>query len=157
MPRRNRPLERKIAPDPKYNNVLVARFINRLMMRGKKSTAQRIMYEALDIIAQRTKKDPLEVFQQAIKNATPLLEVRSRRVGGASYQIPVEVSQRRGLSLAIRWLVTNARKRPGGRTMAEKLAGELMDAANNTGATIKKREDTHRMAEANRAFAHYRW
>ncbi len=157
MPRRNRPLERKIAPDPKYNSVLVAKFINRLMMRGKKSTAQRIMYDALDIIASRTKKEPLEVFQQAIKNATPLLEVRSRRVGGASYQIPVEVPQRRGLSLAIRWLVTNARKRPGGHTMAEKLAGELMDAANNTGATIKKREDTHRMAEANRAFAHYRW
>ncbi len=157
MPRRNRSLEREIAPDPKYNSILVAKFINRLMMRGKKSIAQRIMYDALDIIAERTKKEPLEMFQQAVKNATPLLEVRSRRVGGASYQIPVEVPQRRGLSLAIRWLVTNARKRPGGRTMAEKLAGEIMDAANNTGITIKKREDTHRMAEANRAFAHYRW
>ncbi len=156
MPRRKRAEIRQIEPDPKYNSVLVARFINRLMMKGKKSVAQRIMYDALDIIAQKTKKDPLEVFQQAIKNATPLLEVRSRRVGGASYQVPVEVSERRGLTLAIRWLVTNARKRSG-RGMAQKLAGELMDAANNTGATIKQREDTHRMAEANRAFAHYRW
>ncbi len=156
MPRRKRAEIRHIEPDPKYNSVLVAKFINRLMMKGKKSVAQRIMYDALDIIAQKTKKDPLEVFQQAVKNATPLLEVRSRRVGGASYQVPVEVSERRGLTLAIRWLVTNARKHSG-RGMAQKLAGELLDAANNTGATIKQREDTHRMAEANRAFAHYRW
>jgi len=126
------------------------------MQRGKKSVAVRLVYDALDIIEERTKKSPLEVFEQAVKNATPLLEVRPRRVGGATYQIPMEVRPERRLSLAFRWLVQNARQRPG-KSMAEKLAGELMDAAAGQGASIKKKDDTHRMAEANRAFAHYRW
>ncbi len=156
MPRRNRPPKRKIAPDIKYNSVLVSQFINKLMLQGKKSTAQRIFYDALDLIEDRAKRPGLEVFEQAVKNVTPILEVKPRRVGGATYQVPVEVRADRRLSLAIRWLVASARNRSG-RSMAEKLAGELMDAANNTGATVKKREDTHRMAEANRAFAHYRW
>ena len=156
MPRRNRPPRREIPPDIKYNSVLAQRFINKLMQRGKKSTAQRIFYDALDIIEERTKRPGLEVFEQAVRNATPILEVKPRRVGGATYQVPVEVRPDRRLSLAIRWLVASARSRSG-KSMAEKLAAELMDAANNTGATIKKREDTHRMAEANRAFAHYRW
>jgi small subunit ribosomal protein S7 len=156
MPRRNRPPKREIAPDIKYDSVLVARFINKLMKDGKKSTAQRIFYSALDVIEERAKRPGLEVFEQAVKNATPIIEVKPRRVGGATYQVPVEVRPGRQLSLAIRWLLASARSRPG-RSMAEKLANELMDAARNTGATIKKREDTHRMAEANRAFAHYRW
>jgi len=156
MPRRNRPPKREIAPDIKYNSVLVSQFINKLMFRGKKSTAQGIFYDALDLIEERAKRPGLEVFEQAVRNATPILEVKPRRVGGATYQVPVEVRADRRLSLAIRWLVAAARSRSG-RSMAEKLAGELMDAANNTGATVKKREDTHRMAEANRAFAHYRW
>jgi small subunit ribosomal protein S7 len=156
MPRRNRPPKRKIAPDIKYNSVLVSRFINKLMQRGKKSTAQRIFYDALDVIEERTKRPGLDVFEQAVKNATPILEVKPRRVGGATYQVPVEVRPERRLSLAIRWLVASTRNRSG-RSMAEKLASELMDAAGNTGTTVKKREDTHRMAEANRAFAHYRW
>ncbi len=156
MPRRNRPPKREIAPDIKYNSVLVSQFINKLMQKGKKSTAQGIFYDALDLIEDRAKRPGLEVFEQAVRNATPILEVKPRRVGGATYQVPVEVRADRRLSLAIRWLVASARSRSG-RSMAEKLAGELMDAANNTGATVKKREDTHRMAEANRAFAHYRW
>jgi small subunit ribosomal protein S7 len=156
MPRRNRPPKREIAPDIKYNSVLVSQFINKLMQRGKKSTAQGIFYDALDLIEERAKRPGLEVFEQAVRNATPILEVKPRRVGGATYQVPVEVRADRRLSLAIRWLVASSRNRSG-RSMAEKLAGELMDAANNTGATVKKREDTHRMAEANRAFAHYRW
>ena len=156
MPRRNRPPRREIPPDIKYNSVLAQRFINKLMQKGKKSTAQRIFYDALDIIEQRAKRPGLEVFEQAVRNATPILEVKPRRVGGATYQVPVEVRPDRRLSLAIRWLVATARSRSG-KSMAEKLAAELMDAANNTGATIKRREDTHRMAEANRAFAHYRW
>ncbi len=156
MPRRNRPSRREIPPDIKYNSVLAQRFINKLMQKGKKSTAQRIFYDALDIIEQRAKRPGLEVFEQAVRNATPILEVKPRRVGGATYQVPVEVRPDRRLSLAIRWLVATARSRSG-KSMAEKLAAELMDAANNTGATIKRREDTHRMAEANRAFAHYRW
>ncbi len=156
MPRRNRAPRREVAPDIKYNSELVSRFINKLMYSGKKSTAQRIFYDALDIIEQRAKRPGLEVFEQAIRNATPILEVKPRRVGGATYQVPVEVRPERRQSLAIRWLVDSVRKRPG-KSMAEKLANELMDAASNTGATIKKREDTHRMAEANRAFAHYRW
>jgi len=135
---------------------LVARLANKVMRNGKKSLAFRIVYDAFDLIEERTKKPPLEVFEQAVKNATPLLEVRPRRVGGATYQIPMEVRPERRLSLALRWLVQNARQRPG-KSMAEKLAGELMDAAAGHGATIKKRDDTHRMAEANRAFAHYRW
>ena len=156
MPRRNRAPLREVAPDIKYNSELVARFINKIMYSGKKSTAQRIVYDAFDLIEQRAKRPGVDVFEQAIRNATPILEVKPRRVGGATYQVPVEVRPERRQSLAIRWLVDSVRKRPG-KTMAEKLANELMDAASNTGATIKKREDTHKMAEANRAFAHYRW
>lgn len=156
MPRRNRPSKREIAPDIKYDSVLVAKFINNLMKKGKKSTAQTIFYSALDIVETRAKRPGLDVFEQAVKNATPIIEVKPRRVGGATYQVPVEVLPDRQLSLAIRWLLQSSRKRPG-KSMAEKLANELMDAANNTGTTIKKREDTHKMAEANRAFAHYRW
>ena len=156
MPRRNRPPKREIAPDIKHNSVLVSQFINKLMQYGKKSTSQRIFYDTLDIIEERAKRPGLDVFEQAVKNATPILEVKPRRVGGATYQVPVEVRPERQLSLAIRWLVQTARSRPG-KSMAEKLANELMDAANHTGATVKTREDTHRMAEANRAFAHYRW
>jgi small subunit ribosomal protein S7 len=139
-----------------YNDVLVQRFINRLMVCGKKSVAEKIFYRAMEIVGERTKRNPLEVFHQALKNVMPVLEVRPRRVGGATYQVPMEVRPERRISLGIRWLVTSARKR-GGRTMIEKLAAEIMDAANNQGAAVKKREDTHRMAEANKAFAHYRW
>jgi small subunit ribosomal protein S7 len=156
MPRRNRPPRREIEPDIKHNSVMVARFINKLMMRGKRSIAERILYDAFDIIESRVHKNPLDVFEEAVNNATPILEVKPRRVGGATYQVPVEVMPERRLSLAMRWLVQNARKRTG-KSMAEKLAAELMDAAQGQGATIKKKEDTHRMAEANRAFAHYRW
>jgi small subunit ribosomal protein S7 len=156
MPRRNRPPRRDVQPDVKYNSELVARFANNLMRHGKKSKSFRIMYDAFDIIEARSKKPPLDVFEQAVKNATPLLEVRPRRVGGATYQIPMEVRPERRLSLAIRWLLQSARQRPG-KSMAEKLASELMDAAAGQGSSIKKRDDTHRMAEANRAFAHYRW
>ena len=156
MPRRYRPPKREIQPDIKYNSVLVAKFINKLMKGGKKSLAARILYDSFDIIEERMKRNPLEVFEQAINNAAPVLEVKPRRVGGATYQIPMEVPPDRRISLAMRWLVQSARNRPG-KSMAEKLANELMDAAQGTGATIKKRDDTHRMAEANKAFAHYRW
>jgi len=156
MPRRNRPPRREIEPDIKYDSVLVARFINKLMIRGKKSTAERVLHDAFDIIESRAHKNPLDVFEQAVNNATPVLEVKPRRVGGATYQVPVEVRPERRLSLAMRWLVQNARNRAG-KSMAEKLAAEFMDAAQGQGATIKKKEDTHKMAEANRAFAHYRW
>ncbi len=156
MSRRNRAQKRFIQPDVKYNSTLVSSFINKLMEDGKKTVAASIFYDALDIMEDRAKKPGIEVFEQAIKNATPLIEVRPRRVGGATYQIPLEVRPERRQSLAIRWLVTAARARSG-RSMAEKLAAELLDASNNQGATVKKREDTHRMAEANRAFAHYRW
>jgi len=156
MPRRGQAAKRLVKPDPKYDSELVARFINRIMLNGKKSVAGRIVYDALDIIAERTHKPPLEVLEQAVRNATPMLEVKPRRVGGATYQVPVEVRSERRLSLAIRWLVQTARKRPG-KGMATKLAAELMDAAKNTGATVKRKEDTHKMAEANRAFAHYHW
>ena len=156
MPRRYRPPRREVAPDEKYNSELVARFINRLMLGGKKSVATRIMYDAFDIMEERTHRNPLEVFQQAVENATPGVEVRARRVGGATYQVPVEVRPERRSSLAIRWLIRSAQARKG-RPMAERLAAELMDAARNTGVTVKKKEDTHKMAEANRAFAHYRW
>ena len=156
MPRRNRPPKREIQTDIKHNSLLAARFINKLMQDGKKSTAQSIFYDALDLIGERAKRPGLDVFEQAIRNATPIVEVKPRRVGGATYQVPVEVPPERQTSLAIRWLIATARSRPG-KSMAEKLANELMDAANNTGQTIKRREDTHRMAEANRAFAHYRW
>jgi len=156
MPRRNRPPKRKIKPDAKYNNEMVAKFINKLMKGGKKSLAARILYNSFDIIEEKMKKSPLDVFEQALNNAAPILEVKPRRVGGATYQIPMEVAPDRRISLAVRWLLQSAHNRPG-KSMAEKLANELMDAAQGTGATIKKKDDTHRMAEANKAFAHYRW
>lgn len=157
MPRKGPAPRREILPDPVYNNVLVARFINRLFIDGKKSVGEKIFYNALEQIRSRSGgKDPLEVFEQAVKNTMPVVEVKSRRVGGSTYQVPVEVRPARRETLAIRWLVTNARRR-GGRTMTEKLAGELLDAAQGQGASVKKREDTHRMADANKAFAHYRW
>jgi small subunit ribosomal protein S7 len=156
MPRRYSPPKRKVDPDPKHNNVQIAMFINRLMKDGKKSTARRIMYDALDLIEERAKRDPVEMFEQAIQNATPMVEVKPRRVGGSTYQVPVEVNPYRRASLSMRWLLDAARKRPG-HGMAEKLAGELMDAANGQGAAVKKKDDTHRMAEANRSFSHYRW
>lgn len=156
MPRRGRAPRREIAADPKYDSVKVARFINKLMMRGKKSVAERIFYTAMDLIEERRGEDPVEVFEQAVQNATPLLEVKPRRVGGSTYQIPVEIRPERRESLAMRWLIQTARGRPG-KSMAEKLASELMDAANGAGATIKRKDDVHRMAEANKAFAHYRW
>ena len=156
MPRRNRPEKREVVPDAKYQNETMARLINRVMQRGKKSTAERIVYDAMQIIEQREKKEPDTILEQAIRNATPLLEVKPRRVGGATYQVPVEVRPDRGLSLALRWLIKTTRARSG-KSMAEKLAAELSDAARGEGATIKRREDTHKMAEANRAFAHYKW
>ncbi len=154
--RRNRAPIRQIASDPVYNNAGLAKFINRIMYDGKKSTAQSIVYGSLDIIAERTGKPAIEVFEQAMQNAAPVVEVKPRRVGGATYQVPMEVAPARRQALAHRWLIANARKRSG-KSMAQKLASELMDAANNTGNTVKKREDTHKMADANRAFAHYRW
>jgi len=156
MPRRGRVAKRTIKPDIKYGSVTVAMFINKLMRCGKKSLAEGILYNAFDIIEERLHKSSLDVFEQAIKNASPVLEVRPRRVGGATYQVPIEVRGDRRTSLAMRWLIQMAQARSG-RSMAEKLADELMDAARGTGATIKKKEDTHKMAEANRAFAHYRW
>ena len=156
MPRRNRPNKRETPPDARYHNVIVAKFINKIMKNGKKSTSERIVYSALETIERLESKDPVTILEQAVRNATPQLEVKSRRIGGATYQVPVEVRPTRSLSLAIRWLVAAATARPG-KSMAEKLAGELNDAAKGQGATIKKRDDTHRMAEANRAFAHYRW
>jgi small subunit ribosomal protein S7 len=156
MPRRTRATKREISPDPRYQSVTVAKVINKVMTRGKKSTAERIVYRALGIVEEQLKRDPVDTLEQAIRNATPLLEVKPRRVGGATYQVPVEVRRERGVSLAMRWMVRSARAR-GGRSMAEKLAAEVLDAAERQGATIKKRDDTHRMAEANRAFVHYRW
>ena len=156
MPRRARATKRGITPDAKYHNMTIARLINRIMTRGKKSTAERVVYGALQVIEQRGGKEPVAILEQAVTNATPLLEVKPRRVGGATYQVPVEVRPERSFSLALRWLVKSARTRTG-KSMAEKLAAELSDASKGEGATIKKREETHRMAEANRAFAHYRW
>lgn len=156
MPRRNRPPKRQVEPDVRFNSVLVTKFINRMMRGGKKSVARRVMYDAIDIMEARTKRNGLEVFEQAIQNATPIIEVKPRRVGGSTYQIPVEVPSHRRQSLAIRWLLASAQARPG-KSMAEKLAAELIDASQGVGATIKKKEDTHKMAEANRAFSHYRW
>ena len=156
MPRRAKVFKRNIKPDPKYSNLTVSKFINRLMVRGQKATAEGVIYDAMDIVSKQMKCDPIEVLEQAIKNATPLLQVKSRRVGGATYQVPIEVRPDRGLSLAMRWLVANSRSRTG-KSMAQKLASELSDAAQNQGATIKKREDTHKMDEANKAFAHFRW
>ena len=156
MPRKGPVPKRDVLPDPVYNSKLVTRFINKIMMKGKKGIAESIVYDAFDIIRSKTGKDPLEVFETALKNVMPVLEVRARRVGGANYQVPVEVRADRRLSLGIRWLVNYSRAR-GEKTMHERLAAELMDAANNTGSSVKKREDTHKMAEANKAFAHYRW
>lgn len=154
--RRKRAEIRSVTPDPRYNSTVVAKFINNMMERGKKSLATRVVYDALDTIGERTNRPPMEVFEEALKNATPLVEVKPRRVGGATYQIPVEISANRRQALAMRWLIDSARKR-GGRDMSARLAAELMDAARNEGATVKKREDTHRMAEANQAFAHFRY
>ncbi|MGC9356899.1 MAG: 30S ribosomal protein S7 [Anaerolineae bacterium] len=156
MPRRYRPPKREIAPDIRYNSVLVQKFINRMMRDGKKSVARRIMYEAMDLMEARTKKPALEVFEAAIRNVTPPVEVKGRRVGGSTYQIPVEVSSYRQISLSIRWLLEAAKKRHG-RGMSGKLAAELIDASQGAGSAVKKREDTIKMAEANRAFAHLRW
>lgn len=156
MPRKGPVPKRDVLPDPVYNSKLVTRFINKIMMKGKKGVAEGIVYDAFDIIRSKTGKDPLEVFETALKNVMPVLEVRARRVGGANYQVPVEVRADRRMSLGIRWLVNYSRAR-GEKTMHERLASELMDAANNAGASVKKREDTHKMAEANKAFAHYRW
>lgn len=156
MPRRNRPPRREVRPDPRYGSELVQRFINRLMVGGKRSTAERILYDALDAAESRMKKPGIEVLEQALRNATPMVEVKPRRVGGSTYQVPMEIRIERREALAIRWLISSARSRTG-RPMAERLSAELMDAANNTGSTVRKKEETHRMAEANRAFAHYRW
>jgi small subunit ribosomal protein S7 len=156
MPRRRRPEPREIPPDPLYNSTLVQKFINCMMWDGKKSVAQRIFYHAMDKIRERTGDDPLKLFKKAVENCKPVLEVKTRRVGGANYQVPVEVPANRRTSLAIRWLILSARARAE-KGMIEKLAAELMDAANMRGGAIKKKDDVHRMAEANRAFAHYRW
>jgi small subunit ribosomal protein S7 len=156
MPRRSRKIVREILPDPQYQNVIVTKFINRIMKEGKRSTAERLFYTALASIEQQEQKPAIAVLEQAVKNATPQLEVKARRVGGATYQVPVEIPAGRALTLAMRWLIASAIARSG-KSMAEKLAGELSDAAKGQGATIKKRDDTHKMAEANRAFAHYRW
>lgn len=156
MPRRGNIKRIEVLPDPVYNSKVLAKFINQLMLDGKKSTAQSIVYNAFDMIKEKTGNDPIDVFNEAMKNVMPVLEVKARRVGGANYQVPVEVRSDRRQALAIRWLVTYSRKRSG-KSMEQKLASELMDAANNVGASIKKREDTHKMAEANKAFAHFRW
>lgn len=156
MPRRKQNTKRVRLADAKYNNATLAEIINKIMYSGKKSTAQSVIYSALDIIQEKEKNDPITVLELALKNSTPLLEVKARRVGGATYQVPVEVDANRGRSLAIRWLIKATRTRSG-RSMAEKFAAELLDASKNQGATVKKREDAHKMAEANRAFAHYRF
>lgn len=156
MPRRKEVAKREILPDPKYGDKLVAKFINSIMRQGKKSVAERILYGALDIVSTKGSEEPLKVFKKAVANVKPTLEVKSRRVGGSTYQVPVEVRSDRAVSLAIRWLINYAKAR-GEKSMKYKLAGELLDAANNKGAAVKKREDTHKMAEANKAFAHYNW
>jgi len=156
MPRRREVAKRVILPDPKYGDRLVAKFVNFLMLDGKKSTAESIVYGAFDLIASRVDDEPLDIFKRAMENVRPVVEVKSRRVGGSTYQVPVEVRADRRSALAMRWVMTYSRAR-GEKTMEERLAGELLDAANNRGASVKKKEDTHRMAEANKAFAHYRW
>ncbi|NIR51062.1 30S ribosomal protein S7 [candidate division KSB1 bacterium] len=156
MSRRKRAEQREVLPDPKYNRILVTKFVNGLMLNGGKSIAEKILYSALDIIEERTKKNGLEIFEKAVENVKPVLEVRSRRVGGATYQVPVEVRSNRKQALALRWIIGYAKARSG-KSMAEKLAEELIDASNNQGNSIKKKEDTHKMAEANKAFAHFRW
>jgi small subunit ribosomal protein S7 len=156
MSRRNRPEPRVILPDPRHQSVLVSHLINVIMYSGKKSTAESIVYGAIEVLENRTKKPGMEALEQAIRNATPMIEVRPRRVGGATYQVPMEIREDRRLALALRWLIQSSRKRSG-KSMVDKLSAELFDAHNNQGNTVKKREDTHKMAEANRAFAHYRW
>jgi small subunit ribosomal protein S7 len=156
MSRRHRAEKREVVPDPKFANMVVSKFMNSIMHAGKKSVAETIVYGALDMIEGRTKQNPVTVFEQALENVMPTIEVRSRRVGGATYQVPVEVRLDRRQALGIRWLITAARDR-NEKTMTERLSAELLDASNNRGNAVKKREDTHRMAEANRAFAHYRW
>jgi len=156
MPRKGKVAKREVLPDPRYHSKLVAKFTNGVMWQGKKSVAESILYGALDIMANKTNEDPLKLFERAVENVKPMLEVRSRRVGGSTYQVPVEIRSARSQALAIRWLISYARAR-GEKSMMEKLAAELLDAANNKGSAIKKKEDTHRMAEANKAFAHYRW
>ncbi|NLD72533.1 MAG: 30S ribosomal protein S7 [Chloroflexi bacterium] len=156
MPRRYRPERREVRPDDRYNSELLSRFINKVMRGGKKSTARRLVYDAFEIIQERTGREPLEVFEQAMRNVAPMIEVKPRRVGGATYQVPVEVAVHRRGALAMRWLLMAAQAR-NGRTFADQLAAELMEAAQNAGAAVKRREDAHRMAEANKAFAHYRW
>lgn len=157
MPRRRVVAKREVLPDPKYGERLISRFINSLMLDGKKSIAESILYGALDVVEERAKgEDPVEIFRQAVDNVRPAVEVKSRRVGGSTYQVPVEIRPDRRTALAIRWLITAARKR-GEKTMRERLANELLDSANNRGAAVKKKDETHRMADANKAFAHYRW
>jgi len=156
MSRRHRAEKREVIPDPKFGDLVVSKFMNSLMKDGKKSTAERIVYGAFDLVESRVKQDPVGIFHQALENIRPSVEVRSRRVGGATYQVPVEVRTERQQALAIRWLIESSRKR-GENTMIERLGGELLDAMNGRGQAVKKREDTHRMAEANRAFSHYRW
>ncbi len=156
MPRRGNVPKREVLPDPLYNSVLVTKLVNSIMLDGKKGVAQKVVYGAFDIIKEQTEKDPLEVFTEAMENIMPSLETKSRRVGGSTYQVPMEVRPARRQTLGLRWLTTYSRKRSE-KTMKERLAGELMDAANNTGAAVKKREDVHKMAESNKAFAHYRW
>ena len=157
MPRRREIAKREVPADPIYDSQLVTKFISTIMRGGKRSTAERIMYQALEIVKEKSQDDPLKIFKKAIENVKPSLEVKSRRVGGSNYQVPVEVNPNRRLSLSIRWLVSYARSRGDGKTMQEKFANELLDASNLRGGAVKKREDTHRMAEANKAFAHYRW
>ena len=156
MPRKGHVAKRDVLPDPIYNSKLVSRLINNIMQDGKKGTAQTILYNAFDIIAEKAGREPMEVFEEAIENIMPVLEVKARRIGGANYQVPVEVRPERRITLGLRWLVQYSRSR-GEKTMEQRLANEIIDAANNTGASVKKREDTHKMAEANKAFAHYRW
>ena len=156
MPRKGSVPKRDVLPDPVYKSKVVTKFINKVMLSGKKGVAEKVVYDAFDIIKEKTGKDPMEVFETALKNVMPVLEVRARRVGGANYQVPIEVRADRSQALGLRWIIQYARLR-GGHSMAENLANELIDASNGTGAAVKKREDTHRMAEANKAFAHYRW
>ena len=156
MPRKAHIVRREIVADPIYDSTLVSKFVNCMMWGGKRSTAQRILYKSMEIVQQKTSDDPMKLFKKAVENVKPVLEVKSRRVGGSTYQVPVEVGPARRTSLALRWILAYSRAR-GEKSMEEKLAGELMDAANNRGTAVKKREDTHKMAEANRAFAHYRW
>jgi small subunit ribosomal protein S7 len=156
MPRRREVPKRETLPDPMFGSTLISKFISCMMIQGKKSVAEGAFYGSLEVVKDRTKEDPVKIFKKALDNVKPILEVKSRRVGGATYQVPIEVSQDRRTSLAIRWIILNARGR-GEKTMREKLAAEILDASNNRGGAIKKKEDTHRMAEANRAFAHYRW